>query len=78
MPFKCGGSKTEEKIIFTVDLQETPVANREAPAAICSLCANEWLSDDVATHIESIVDDAKKNMHLVEVTRYINIAWTNH
>ena len=70
----CGGNKTEGMTTFTVDLKETLVVVRNVPATLCSLCGNEWLSDEVAASIESIVADAKTRSHLVEVTQYRKVA----
>lgn len=70
----CGGHKAEGMTTFTVDLQETLVVVRGVPATICSLCGHEWLSDETAAHLEEIVSDAKSRSHLLEVTRYRNVA----
>ncbi|MEE4358145.1 MAG: type II toxin-antitoxin system MqsA family antitoxin [Desulfococcaceae bacterium] len=64
----CGGRKEAGFTTFTADLKEMIVVIREVPATVCSLCGNEWLSDDVAGQIESIVQDAKDKKHLFEVT----------
>ncbi|MBF0352073.1 MAG: type II toxin-antitoxin system MqsA family antitoxin [SAR324 cluster bacterium] len=70
----CGGTKTDGKITFTVDLKETLVVVRDVPATICSLCGNEWLSDDIAASLELIVSDAKTKSHLVEITNFPRVA----
>ncbi len=51
----CGGTKTEGRTTFTVDLNETLVVIRDVPATLCSLCGNEWLSDEIANGLEAIV-----------------------
>ena len=68
----CGGSKKSDFTTFTADLKETIVVIRDVPATICSLCGNEWISDDVAGQIESIVQDARMKKHLLEVTSYVS------
>ena len=70
----CGGNKTAGMTTFTVDLKETLVVVRNVPATLCSLCGNEWLSDEVATSLEHIVEDAKNRNHLVEVTQFRKVA----
>ena len=70
----CGGNKEEGKTTFTVDLKETLVVVRGVPATLCSLCGNEWLSDEVAASLEIIVADAKDKSHLVEITQFPKVA----
>jgi YgiT-type zinc finger domain-containing protein len=70
----CGGNKTPGTTTFTVDLKDTLVVVRNVPATLCSLCGNEWLADDVAASLESIVEDAKRRNHLVEVTQFRKVA----
>jgi YgiT-type zinc finger domain-containing protein len=56
----CGGRKTDGMTTFTADLKETLVVVRDVPATVCSLCGNEWFSDETAYALERIVEDAKK------------------
>lgn len=70
----CGGNKKSGFTTFTVDMKETLVVIRNVPATICSLCGNEWLSDEVAANIESIVEDAQEKHHSFEVTQYRRVA----
>ena len=66
----CGGHKKEGTTTFTVDMEDTLVVVRNVPATVCSLCGNEWLSDEVASNIEHIVEEAKRNHRQLEVTQY--------
>ena len=50
----CGGFKKQGTTTFTVDMEDTLVVIRKVPATLCSLCGNEWLSDETAANIESI------------------------
>ncbi len=68
----CGGLKKQDYTTFTADLKETIVVIRDVPATVCSLCGNEWISDDVAGQIENIVEDARMKKHLLEVTSYVS------
>ncbi len=70
----CGGHKKRGSTTITVDLEDTLVVVRNVPATICGLCGNDWLSDDVAGNIESIVDEAKKIHREIEVTQYRQVA----
>ena len=70
----CGGGKIQGFTTFTVDLKNTLVVIRSVPSTLCSLCGNEWLSDEIATDIEYLVEEAKKNQCMVEVTQYRKVA----
>ena len=70
----CGGTKKQGTTTFTVDLESTLVVIKNVPATICALCGNEWLSDDTAEAIELIVEEAKNEHRMVEVTQYREIA----
>lgn len=70
----CGGIKKPGLTTFTADMKSTLVVIRNVPATICSLCGNEWLSDEVAANIERIVEDARDRHHLFEVTQYRKVA----
>jgi len=70
----CGGLKKQGTTTFTVDMEDTLVVIRNVPATLCSLCGNEWLSDEIATNIESIVNEAKNIHRQEEVTQYRKVA----
>jgi YgiT-type zinc finger domain-containing protein len=70
----CGGHKKQGTTTFTVDMDETLVVIRNVPATLCALCGNEWISDEVASSIESIVEEAKSIHRQVEVTQYRKVA----
>ncbi len=70
----CGGLKKPGTTTFTVDMETTLVVIRNVPATLCSLCGNEWLSDEVAESIENIVEEAKNRYRLFEVTQYRKVA----
>ena len=70
----CGGLKKQGTTTFTVDIKDTLVVIRSVPATLCSLCGNEWLSDEVAANVESIVEEAKNIHRQVEVTQYRKVA----
>ncbi len=70
----CGGSKTEGFTTFTVDMGDSLVVIRNVPATLCSLCGNEWLSDEVAESIEKTVEAAKNKRLQLEVTQFSEVA----
>ncbi len=55
---------------FTVDLGFGVVVVRNVPALVCSQCGADWIADDVAERLESMVDDARKRHRQVEVTAF--------
>jgi len=66
----CNGNKEEGKTTFTVDLGDNLIVIRNTPATICSICGEEWISDDVAIDIESVVAEAKKRNRVIEVVDF--------
>jgi YgiT-type zinc finger domain-containing protein len=64
----CGGKRKPGKTTFTVDLGFGVVVVRDVPATVCSQCGADWIADGVAAKLESIVEDARKRHHMVEVT----------
>ena len=66
----CGGTKIEGKVTFTVDLKDSLIVIRNTPATICSLCGEEWISDEVAESIEGIVNEAKDKNRVIEVVNF--------
>ena len=66
----CGGSKRPGVTTFTAELGFGVVVIREVPATVCSQCGTDWIADDVAAQIETLVDDARKKRLLVEVLSF--------
>ena len=66
----CGGEKKEGTMTFTADLKETLIVVRDVPATICSLCGHEWLLDNIACELETIVKEAQSQHRLFEVTQF--------
>jgi YgiT-type zinc finger domain-containing protein len=63
----CGGGKKPGRTTFTADLGYGIVVIRNVPATVCSQCGADWISDEVAARIETLVDGAKKKHLQVEV-----------
>ena len=70
----CRGEKKEGKTTFTVDYHDTVIVIRDVPATVCALCGHEWIADDVAEVLETIVNDAKKKKPFVEIIKYKKVA----
>jgi len=66
----CSGEKELSTVTFTVDLGTTLVIVRNTPATVCSVCGEEWISDEVAENLETIVEEAKKKKRMIEVVDF--------
>ena len=66
----CNGLKEKGKVTFTVDLGTNLIVIRETPAMVCSLCGEEWISDEVADDIELLVQEAKAKNRMIEVINF--------
>ena len=66
----CNGKKEQGKVTFTVDLGTNLIVIRDTPATVCSLCGEEWISDEVAENIEALVEEAKAKNRIIEVVNY--------
>lgn len=66
----CGGVKRPGTTTFTADLGFGVVVVRDVPATVCSQCGADWISDDVASRIEALVDEAKAKRLQVEVMSF--------
>lgn len=63
----CGGGKRPGTTTFTAELGFGVVVIRNVPATVCSQCGADWISDEVAGRIETLVDEARKKRLQVEV-----------
>lgn len=63
----CGGTMEKGETTVTVDFGSGVVVLRNVPATVCSQCGMDWIGDDVAERIETIVQDAKDKHSEVEV-----------
>lgn len=63
----CKGEKQQGKTTFTVDLGFGVVVIRDVPATVCSQCGADWISDDIAEKLETLVEEARSKHHQVEV-----------
>ena len=66
----CNGEKEQGKVTFTVDLGTNLIVIRDTPATVCSLCGEEWISDEVAENIEAVVKEAKMKNRMIEVVNF--------
>jgi YgiT-type zinc finger domain-containing protein len=63
----CGGNLIQGEATCTVDFGSGIVVVRNVPATVCSQCGMEWIGDNEAEKIESIVKEAKANHKEVEI-----------
>ena len=66
----CKGIKEFGKVTFTVDLGTNLIVIRDTPATVCSMCGEEWISDEVAENIEAVVKEAKMKNRMIEVVDF--------
>jgi YgiT-type zinc finger domain-containing protein len=66
----CNWEKEKSKVTFTVDLGTNLIVIRDTPATVCSLCGEEWISDEVAENIEAVVNEAKMKNRMIEVVNF--------
>ena len=66
----CQGNKEYSSVTFTVDDGQSLIVIRNTPAAVCSLCGEEWISDSVAESLESMVTEAKAKHRMLEVVDF--------
>lgn len=66
----CGGVKYSWSTTFSVDLGFGVVVVRNVPALVCNQCGSDWISDETAEDLEKMVEKAKKNHTMVEITKY--------
>lgn len=64
----CGGAKKTGTTTFTADFDFGVVVVRNVPALVCALCGADWIQDEMAARLETIVAEAKTKRLQVEVT----------
>jgi len=63
----CSGTLKQAETTVAVDFGTGVVVVRNVPATVCSQCGMEWIDDNEAKKIETIVQDAKTKHSVVEV-----------
>lgn len=66
----CGGTKKQGTTTFTAELGFGVVVIRKVPATVCTQCGADWIDNEIAAHIETIVENARKKHSQVEVTAF--------
>jgi YgiT-type zinc finger domain-containing protein len=66
----CGGTKQPGTTTFTAELGFGVVVIRRVPATVCVQCGTDWIADDVASQLETLVDDARRKRLQVEVVAF--------
>ena len=74
--FYCKNEMEQKKAVFTVDLEKCIIVIKDVPTNICEKCGQRSYSDEVATHIEDIIDSVRNKLTEVAVVHYseINVA----
>jgi YgiT-type zinc finger domain-containing protein len=62
--------KSNSTTTFTIDLGFGVVVVRDVPALVCEQCGSDWIDDETAEKLENVVENAKKNHAMVEITKY--------
>ena len=74
LPFLCPVCHSSHKqpgtATFTVELGYGIVVVRDVPAQVCDLCGTDWLEDSVVEKLELIVEQARRQHPVVEVTNW--------
>jgi len=63
----CGGRKQPGTTTFTADLGFGVIVVRDVPPTVCSQCGADWISDDVASRLEVLAEEAKAKRLQVKV-----------
>lgn len=66
----CGGHKAAGTTTFSADLGAGVVVVRHVRATVCEQCGEEWIDDETARALESVVEDARTRRLVVEVTSF--------
>lgn len=66
----CSGNKMASMVTFTVDDGKSLIVIRNTPATVCSLCGEEWISDQVTESLETMVFEAKEKHRTIEVVDF--------
>ena len=66
----CGGTKRPGQTTFTVDLGFGVIVVRNVPALVCEQCGADWIDDNVASRLETLVSEARQRQRQVEVAAY--------
>ncbi len=63
----CGGHKAPGMTTFSADIGTGVVVVRHVGATVCTQCGEEWIDNETARKLESIVTDARAKGASVEV-----------
>jgi len=72
----CGGEKRIGSTIYTVDLGFGLVVVKDVPAKVCSQCGEEWISSEIASQLENVINWAKKKHFQLEVISFPELKLT--
>ena len=68
--FMCKGSFTDKFTTFMVDIANSIIIIKNVPSQVCSQCGETSYSDEIAKHIEEIVDSLRASVAEFAVVNY--------
>ncbi len=69
-PLCRSGIKKTGITTFTVDFGFGVLVVRDVPAQVCKQCGSDWIEDNIAEKLESVVELARKKHPIIEVTNW--------
>lgn len=72
----CGGEKKAGSTVYTVNLGFGLVIVKDVPAKVCAQCGEEWISSEVASQLENVVNLARKNRLQLELVSFPELKLT--
>ena len=70
----CGGRRVSGKTLFATELAGGVLVVRDVPALVCRQCGEEWIPDEVAARLETLVADARRRRVQLEVVTLSGVA----
>jgi len=70
----CGGPRATGKTLFATELAGGVLVVRDVPALVCQQCGEEWIPDEVAARLETLVVDARRRHVQLEVVTLSGVA----
>lgn len=71
--FMCKGSLYDKETSFMVDLEKGIVIVKNVPSQVCGQCGEVSYSNEVAKHLEKIVDTMRTMITEITVVNYASM-----
>ena len=72
--FECGANAEKSTTIHVVNYNGSVIVIKNVPCEECEQCGEIFYTDEVAEHLEKIVNDAKKLSQDLSVLDYSKVA----